>query len=355
MTVTTTEKFFGIFNGKSVSKFTITEVAGMQVSVMNYGATITNIIVPDKAGSPADIILGFDSLEGYINASDVYMGSICGRYANRIGHAAFSINGSKYQLSKNEGMNCLHGGFRGFDKVFWNAEILPQGDGVIFTYTSDDGEEGFPGKLNASVTYQVKNNSLYIGYFASTSKATPVNLTSHCYFNLSGNKENDILNHELQLFADRYVETNDELIPTGKLIQVRDSVMDFSNLHKINSAMNGLDGYDHCWVLSKKVQSERKENDKMMQAAILVHRDSGRMMKIYTTQPGIHFYSGNFLDGTLRQTKKGMMYSKYAGLCLETQHFPDSPNQNAFPDTILQPGKEYRQETIYQFENIFGH
>ena len=245
-------------------------------------------------------------------------------------------------------MNCLHGGFKGFDKVCWDAELLPEGDGVTFRYNSNDGEEGFPGTLNASVSYRVNNNSLIIEFSAKTNKATPVNLTNHSYFNLSGGKENDILNHELQLFADEFVETDEDLIPTGKLIAVKNSAMDFSSMHKIESAMNGLVRYDHCWVLSKN-------NGTLLKAASLLHRESGRLMTLYTTQPGVHFYSGNFLDGTLKGTKKGKEYPKYAGLCLETQHFPDSPNHKEFPDTILNPGEEYREKTIYGFENIFDH
>ena len=348
MRVTTTEHFFGEYEGKTVNKYTITEVAGIQVSVINYGATITNIIVPDRSGSPADIVLGFDTLEGYLNATDSYVGCICGRYASRISNAVFNINGNKYQLPKNDGMNCLHGGYKGFDKVVWDATILPEGDGVLFTYNSEDGEEGFPGKLNASVSYRINNNSLHVEFSAKTNKATPVNLTSHSYFNLSGGKDDNILNHELQLFADRFVEIGNDLIPTGKLIDVKDSAMDFSAMHKIKETMNGLGGYDHCWVLNKK-------NGELNKAASLLHKESGRMMSVYTTQPGILFYSGNFLDGTLTGTKKGKTYSKYAGLCLETQHFPDSPNHKEFPETILKPGEEYREKTIYSFENMFDH
>lgn len=348
MRVTTTEQFFGTFNGKQVNKYTITEVAGIQVSVINYGATITNLIVPDRSGSPADIVLGFDSLEGYVKAADTYMGSICGRYANRIGHAAFNINGSRYNLSKNAGVNCLHGGFRGFDKVCWDAEILPGNDGVIFKYESNDGEEGFPGKLNTSVTYRVNENSLSIEFWAKTNKATPVNLTNHSYFNLSGGKENDIMSHELQLDADLFLETDDEFIPTGMLRQVKSTVMDFSTFHKVKPGIDKTGGYDQSWILNK-------ENGELMKAASLLHKESGRLMTVYTTQPAIHFYSGNFLDGTLKETKKGKVYTKYAGLCLETQHFPDSPNHKEFPDTILKPGEEYLEKTIYSFENIFDH
>jgi aldose 1-epimerase len=347
MKVITNEQLFGTFNGRQVKKYTITEVAGIQVSVINYGATITNLIVPDRSGSPADIVLGFDTLESYINAGGSYIGCICGRYASRISNAEFSINGNNYQLAKNDGTNCLHGGIKGFDKVVWNAEILPEGDGVTFTYDSKDGEEGFPGELNVSVTYRVNNNSLIIDFWGRTNKATPVNLTSHSYFNLSGDKEDDILTHELQLFGNAFVELNADLIPTGKLIPVKDSAMDFLEMHEIKKEMNGLGGYDHCWVLNNK-------NGELTKAATLFHRESGRIMTVYTTQPGILFYSGNFLDGSLKGTKKGKIYSKYAGLCLETQHFPDSPNHKKFPNTIIKPDEEYKQQTVYQFESIFS-
>jgi aldose 1-epimerase len=238
----------------------------------------------------------------------------------------------------------LHGGLKGFDKVYWDATLLQEGDGVRFTYTSKDDEEGFPGNLKVSVIYRVLGNALHIEYNAVTDKKTPVNLTSHCYFNLSGGKETNILNHELQLNADSFVEVDDESIPTGKLISVKNTAMDFKALKKIGPAISEVNGYDHSWVLNKT-------DGELINAALLVHKESGVKMTVYTTEPAIHFYSGNFLDETLMNNKNGQFIKKYAGLCLETQHFPDSPNNNNFPNTLLYPGEEYRQKTIYKFEN----
>ncbi|MEQ1676344.1 MAG: aldose epimerase family protein [Chitinophagaceae bacterium] len=343
MAVRTTVQPFGEHRGKQVNKYIITQVAGIQVCVMNYGATITNIIVPDKTGTPGDVVLGFDSLEGYINAGNFYMGAICGRYANRVANGTFRINGNQYQLTQNNGKNCLHGGTRGFDKVIWNAALLPEGDGVAFTYISKDGEEGFPGNLEVTVTYRVINNTLHIGYAAVTDKSTPINLTSHCYFNLSGGKEATILNHELQLNADTFIEVDSDSIPSGRLLAVKDTAMDFTSLKRTGKEISKVDGYDYSWVLNRV-------NGELCKAAVLVHPATGIRMTVHTTEPSIHFYSGNYLNGSIIDTKKGIPYGKHAGLCLETQHFPDSPNQSEFPDTILRPGETYRQTTIYSFE-----
>jgi aldose 1-epimerase len=345
MPVQVTKSAFGIFENRIITKYIISQLAGIQVCVMNYGATITNINMLDNNGTAGDIVLGFDTLDGYVNAPRVYMGSICGRFANRIANASFRINGRVYTLPKNNGQNILHGGHKGFDKVFWEAAILPANDGVVFTYTSKDGEEGFPGNLAASVTYRVHNNELHILYHATTDKATPVNLASHCYFNLSGGKENNILTHELQLYAKYFLEVDATLIPTGTLLDVKNTAMDFLQLRTTASVIDSSNEYDHCWALENK-------NNELVKAAHLVHKLTGREMTVYTTQPGIQLYTGNALDGSLIHTKKGIVYEKYAGLCLETQHFPDSPNKSNFPNTILFPGEIYQHQTVYRFKTL---
>lgn len=344
MAVTTTVQDFGYYEGRPVHRYIISEQSGIQVMAINYGATITGIIVPDKKGSPADVVLGFNSLQAYIDGGDVYMGSICGRFANRIAHAKFRINGHEYKLTNNSEGSCLHGGKKGFDKAWWRAEVLPEGDGVRFNYRSADQEEGFPGNLDVSVTYRVENSALHIDYHAVTDKATAVNLTSHCYFNLSGGRENDILDHELLLNANRYLETNGHTIPTGKLVDVKDSAMDFTRLRRTGESIGELEGYDHSWELNR-------EGKGLIKAASLLHPASGRRMDVLTTQPGIHFYSGHLLNTVAGDTKSGKFYGRYSGLCLEAQHFPDSPNHGNFPDTILLPGQEYAEKTVYHFTN----
>ncbi|OSZ77052.1 hypothetical protein CAP36_11550 [Chitinophagaceae bacterium IBVUCB2] len=336
---------FGEYEGKQVKKYTITGDKGMEISAINYGATITNIIVPDRNGLLGDIVLGFDTVSGYVNAGNYYIGGICGRYANRIANGRFRINGSEYKLPGNNGINCLHGGFKGFDKVYWDAEINSEGDGVTFMYNSIDGEEGFPGNMKVTVNYRLFGNALHIEYAATTDKASPVNLTSHCYFNLSGDVESDILSHELQINANHFLESNSEMIPTGEFLEVKNTSMDFTTLRRADAAIDKTKDYDHCWVLNKV-------NGDLEEVASLTDQKSGRRMKVLTTEPGIHFYSGHFLDGNFTDTKEGKLYGKYSGLCLEAQHYPDSPNKKHFPNTILQPGETYRQQTIYKFENI---
>jgi aldose 1-epimerase len=342
MGVKVTVQPFGEWNGLTVNKYTITEIAGIQVSVINYGATVTSIVVPDRNGAPADVVLGFNTLDEYVKAGNYYIGGICGRYANRIAGARFRINGSIYNLTGNDGGHCLHGGRHGFDKVFWEGRILPEEDGVEFSYHSKNGEEGFPGNLHVKVTYRVEQHALIITYTAVTDKPTPVNLTSHCYFNLSGINKSDILDHQVEINGSRYLEVDQSFIPTGSLQQVEDSPMDFRHYRKAGDVLEELNGIDHCWVLDKK--------DKALEiAASLVHEKSGRMMEVYTTQPGIHFYSGHFLNGNRGDSAANNSFGKYAGLCLEAQHFPDSPNHPTFPPTILLPGERYSEQTIYSF------
>jgi aldose 1-epimerase len=342
MPVTVSENYFGIFEGKQVKKYTITHSDGISVSFINYGAAIQSLMVPGKDGQLSDVILGFETLNGYINAGTVYMGCICGRFANRINNGKFSLEGVEYILPQNDGKNTLHGGFKGFDKVYWNAVVLKEKDSIVFSYESKDGEQGFPGNLNVTVTYQVTRDTLRIIYSAVTDKSTPVSLTSHCYFNLSGGRENTIFNHQLYIGADYYLEVDDCNIPTGKLKEVAGSNMDFNYPTPLNNRIKTQNVYDHCWVLSKT-------GNKLLNAAILYHPESCIKMMMRTTEPGLQFYSGAFLDGSLSETKNAVLYSKYTGLCLEAQHFPDSPNQPTFPHSILLPGKKYHQETTYTF------
>ena len=341
MSVRTIVQPFGEVAGKTVNKYTITEQSGIQVSIINYGAIITELIVPDKKGAPVDVVLGFSTLDGYLNAPDIYMGAVCGRYAGRISKGRFRINGDVYQLKSNNHVHTLHGGSKGFDKVIWEGEILKEGNGIELNYFSKDGEEGFPGNLKTKVVYKVENNSLLIEYYATTDKPTPVNLTNHSYFNLTGNRAATIFNHQLQLQAKSVLETKDDLIPTGGLVAVENSWLDYSSMQSLLKGFeNG--GYDHCYVIDKPDGS-------MIQAAVLKSSETGIVMNIHTTKPGVQLYTGNYLHDQLIDTKNNVPYSKYAGLCLETQSFPDSPNHKEFPNTILKPGEEYHEHTIYEF------
>jgi aldose 1-epimerase len=339
--LTSTE--WGSVGNDKVIQYTITNPGGMLVKIINYGATVTNILVPDKSGERGDIVLGFDSLAGYLQANNPYMGCIVGRYANRIANAKFTLDGKTYTLAANNNGNSLHGGLKGFDKVVWLAKPLPGDSSILFTYTSRDGEEGYPGDLQVEVIYTLgANNELKIEYTAQTNKPTPINLTNHSYFNLSAGKDSTILHHELMLKSDLITAVNDQLIPTGEFTEVKDGPMDFNQPKPIGRDISQVKGgYDHNWVL-------KREGIAAELIGSLYHPSSGRFMEIYTTEPGIQFYSGNFLNGTLIG-KNGKAYVKHAGLCLETQHFPDSPNQKDFPSTILKPDELYKQTTIYKF------
>jgi aldose 1-epimerase len=339
------EKPFGNYNGATVTEYTLANSSGMQVSILNYGGTVTKLIVPDKDRNMGDVVLGFDSFDGYMQKNDPYFGSLVGRYANRIANAKFILDGKTYILAANNNGNSLHGGNKGFDKVLWTAEKLNDSS-LKLTYQSKDGEEGYPGNLNAQVIYTLgSDNSLKLDYSATTDKPTPVNLTNHCYFNLSAGKDSTILNHQLMLNADKYTPVNDVLIPTGKIENVKDGPMDFTIAKPIGKDIASVKGgYDHNYVLNKNPDGRPLQN-----VASLYEPNSGRYMEVWTTQPGIQFYSGNFLDGTLQHTKNGQKYVEHGALCLETQHYPDSPNQPAFPNTILKPGETYRQTTIYKF------
>lgn len=340
---TLTQAEYGKVDGAAITQYTLTNASGMIVKLINYGATVTDIITLDKTQARGNVVLGFDSLSGYLQNGNPYFGCIVGRYGNRIANGKFTVDGKTYTLAKNNNGQSLHGGLKGFDKVVWTASV--EGDNAVkFTYLSKDGEEGYPGNLNVAVTYTLTNdNELKIDYSATTDKATPVNLTNHSYFNLSAGADSTILGHELVLKADSFTAVNKVLIPTGKNPPVAGTPMDFNTAKLIGKDIAQVDGgYDHNYVLSKK------GNDLGL-AATVYHAGSGRFMEVFTTEPGIQFYSGNFLNGTLKHTRDGKAYIKHAGLCLETQHFPDSPNQPAFPNTILKPGETYHYTTVYKF------
>ncbi len=336
------KNFFGSVDNDSVFQFTLKNEKGTEVKILNYGGTVTTILVADKNNQLADVVLGFDSLSGYTQKGNPYIGALVGRYANRIANARFTLDGKTYTLAANNNGNHLHGGLKGFDKVVWHVDAATD-NSLALSYNSKDGEEGYPGNLNVKVVYSLAaDNSLKIDYTATTDKATPVNLTNHSYFNLSGGKDSTILDHELMLIADKYTEVNDNLIPTGKLPPVKGGPMDFTKSKRIGNDIGKVKGgYDHNWVLNKK-------GDDLEHIGTLYHPASGRLMEVYTTQPGVQFYTGNFLDGSLTG-KGGKKYVQHSGLCLETQHFPDSPNQPSFPNAILKPGETFHQVTVYKF------
>ena len=340
------EDGYGEVDGEKVIQYTLTNPSGMSLKIINYGATVTDVMVPDKNGKMGNVVLGYDSLAGFLQTGNPYFGCIVGRYANRIANAKFTLDGKEYTLAANNNGNTLHGGLKGFDKRVWKVSDINTDStaSLKFTYDSKDGEEGYPGNLHAEVVYTLtSDNGLKIEYTATTDKATPVNLTNHCYFNLSAGADSTILDHELMIKARQFTPVNDKLIPTGKIDTVHGNAMDFTSAKKIGKDIAQVaGGYDHNWVF-------QKPENRFDMVASLYHEPSGRLMEVFTTEPGIQFYSGNFLNGTLTNTRGGAKYVKHAGLCLETQHFPDSPNQPAFPNTILKPGETYQQITVYKF------
>ncbi|NTV85020.1 MAG: galactose mutarotase [Bacteroidales bacterium] len=341
--ITINKSLFGQIDGKEIYLYTISSGNDMTVRITNFGGIVTSVMVPDRNGTLDDVVLGFDSIGGYTGVHP-YFGCIVGRCANRIAGAKFKLDGKIYQLAKNIGDNHLHGGINGFDKKIWNASEFRQGDeaGIELTCTSPDGEEGYPGNLKVTVIYTLTpNRELKIRYSAETDKPTPINLTHHGYFNLKGAGNGDILDHELMINADRYNVVNDQLLPTGELREVSGTAMDFRKSKFIGRDMALVEGgYDHNFVLN--VTGE------VVKVAVLREASTGRWMEVHTSQPGMQFYGGNFLDGTITG-KKGRPYYKHYGLCLETQHFPDSPNQPSFPNTILRPGETFQSVTIYKF------
>ncbi len=339
----TRQSFGKLPDGQEVDLYTLTNQNGMKACITNFGGVVTRLLVPRKDGSATDVVLGYDSLAPYLKDSP-YFGAIVGRYGNRIAKGRFSLDGKKYELATNNGPNHLHGGIKGFDKVLWKATPIEQNDlvGLLLEYLSPDGEEGYPGNLHVKVWYLLTNNNeLQIDYQAETDKPTPVNITHHSYFNLDGAGTGSILNHRLMIDADRFVEVDEALIPTGLLKEVENTPMDFRKPRAIGEKIKEIaGGYDHTWVLNN--------SNKMALIASLENSEATLKMEVYTTEPGVQFYSGNFLDGSI-EGKNGLVYEKHYGLCLETQHFPDSPNQPAFPGTILRPGQKYGYTTIYKF------
>jgi aldose 1-epimerase len=324
-------------DGIEVYLYTLTNDLGLEVAIITYGGAISSLKVPDRNGTLGDVVLGFDTLEQYVS-NPRYFGALVGRYANRIAGGKFSLNGVEYQLGKNNGGNHLHGGFRGFNKRVWTASEEVKGGSAVLhlSYFSADGEENYPGNLNAYVDYTLCDNELIIEYRATTDYDTIVNLTNHSYFNLKG--EGTILEHELMLQADSFTPVDEDLIPTGEIRSVEGTMKDFRKSRPIDSG-----GYDHNFVLNDW-------NGSLRSVARLYEPTTGRVMEILTTQPGIQFYSGNFLDGSYTG-KYGFVYEKYAGLCLEPQHFPDSPNHPNFPSTVLRPGEDYNETTVLQFKS----
>ena len=332
-------------DGRAVERFTIRDGAGLRVQAITYGAIITAIVAPDRHGTAADVALGFDDLAGYLPRHP-YFGALVGRCANRIAGARFTLGGRVYPLAANNGRNHLHGGARGFDRHVWDAEALE--DGVVFTRRSPDGEEGYPGNLDVRVAYRLAGRGeLSVEYRAVTDAPTPVNLTQHSYFNLAGHDAGTVLDHELVLRADGFVPIDATLIPSGPPVPVDGTPLDFRTPRRIGDRIDDpfpqlrhAGGYDHTFVLARGA-GERP-------AARLVDPSSGRSLDIATTEPGVQFYSGNLLDGSF-SGKGGVVYGRRAGLCLETQHYPDSPNRPEFPTTILQPGAVYESRTVYRF------
>ncbi|TGE14201.1 aldose epimerase family protein [Hymenobacter elongatus] len=337
-------------DGTAVQLFTLSNAHGLRVAITNYGGTIISLLVPDRSGILGDIVLGFDAMRGYQSAEYLragpYFGALIGRYGNRIRNGHFVVDGHHYTLARNNGAHHLHGGLRGFDKAVWQATAgtSAAGQTLTLTHQSHDGEEGYPGHLAVTVVYTLtEKNELRLDYTATTDKATPVNLTNHAYFNLSLGQRPDVLAHEIQLFADRYTVVDATLIPTGELRPVAGTPFDFTAPHVIGGRIGQVPGgYDHNWVLNGAGGSG------LPAAARVYDPASGRTLHVSTDQPGVQFYTGNFLDGSLRG-KGGVVYGQHAGFCLETQHFPDSPNQPEFPTTILRSGAVLHSTTVYTF------
>jgi len=339
--------------GKEVDLHQLKNSKNVEIEITNFGGVVVSLKVPDRHGEMADVVLGYDNLASY-EADKWHFGATIGRYANRIAGGKFPLNGHEYTLARNNGPNHLHGGVFGFEKAVWQAreDSNTQNERLILEYLSEDGEEGYPGKLDVRVEYSLTDeNEFQIKYSATTNKDTILNLTNHSYFNLRGAAEGDILLHQLHLDADRFTPVNENLIPTGELRGVSHTPFDFTRLETIGSRINRQDaqlkfgrGYDHNWVLNKGI------NGGLFPAAKLVEPQSGRTLEILTTEPGIQFYSGNFLSGSV-PGKAGAVYGRRSGLCLETQHFPDSPNQPNFPSTVLRAGGQYASTTVFKFSN----
>src|SRR5437016_618474 len=345
----TSQPFGKLPDGTPIEIYTLND-GRFQAWVMAYGGTVVSLRVPDRKGQAADVVLGFDNLDGYVannnNKGTAFFGALIGRYANRIAHATFTLDGKKYEVPKNDGDHSLHGGTHGFNNVVWKAKTIA--NGIELTYLSKDGEAGYPGNLTTVVRYTLVKGNLRFDYSATTDKDTVLNLTNHSYFNLAGQGNGDILGHQLTLDASRFTPVDATLIPTGELKSVELTPFDFRKPTAIGSRINADDeqlhrgrGYDHNWVLDAK-------GGTLAEAAQVYEPNSGRVLRVLTDQPGIQFYSGNFLDGTIKG-KGGVAYQHRSGLCLETQHFPDSPNHPAFPTTELKPGQRFHRVTVYSF------
>ena len=343
------QKDFGTRDGRSIILYTLTNSHGVEVHAMNYGGIILSLRVPDRKGQLADIVLGHEKAEGYM-PNPPYLGAIVGRYANRIANGTFTLEGKTYTLPKNDGPNTLHGGLtRTFDKVVWDGEVLKGKNAVAFSYLSKDGEEGFPGNLKVKVTYTLTDsNELVIDYDATTDKATPINVSQHSYFNLKGEGNGDILDHEIMINADKFTPVDKNLIPTGELRAVKGTPFDFTTSTKIGARVEDQyeqmvlgHGYDHNFVLNRKGAG-------LSLAARVYEPSTGRVLEVSTTQPAVQFYTGNFLDGSVTG-KEGHVYKRRYGFCLETQHYPDSPNHPDFPSAVLKPGEKFHQTTVFKF------
>lgn len=336
-------------DGAEADLYTLKNANGMEVRITNYGGIITYLTAPDKNGKFADVVLGCDSLDGYLKGVP-YFGALVGRFGNRIANGKFTLDGKEYSLAKNNGPNALHGGLKGFDKVLWQATAVDGEEPQLkLHYVSADGEEGYPGTLTTDVVYTLKkNNALSIDYAATTDKPTVLNLTNHSYFNLTGDMTKNVLDHEVEIKADRFLPVNKTLIPTGELKPVAGTPFDFTKSKKIGAEIAAEDeqikfggGYDHCWVFADS-------SNTLKQVATVYEPTTGRVMEVSTTEPATQFYTGNFLDGS-NIGKGGVSYAQRSGFCLETEHYPDAPNQAKFPTTELKPGENYKTTTVYKF------
>jgi aldose 1-epimerase len=349
---TVTKESFGTTSaGESIDIYTLKNANGVETRITNYGGIVVSLKIPDRNNKFDDVVLGFSDLKSYLTKNNPYFGAIIGRYGNRIGKARFKLKGVEYKLAANNGENHLHGGLKGFDKVIWTGRSMStrSGPAVVLTYTSKDGEEGYPGNLRVTVTYTLTTkNELKIDYSATTNKDTVINLTHHSYFNLLGEGNGNVLNHQVQINANSFVPTDATSIPTGELKKVANTPFDFLRANQIGARINQDDeqlkfgnGYDHTWVINGRPGTLRL-------AGGAYESTTGRVMEVWTTEPGMQFYTGNFLDGSLTG-KSGKPYERRSGFCFETQHYPDSPNQPSFPTTTLKRGATYRSTTIYRF------
>ena len=350
--ISITKSVYGKIEGIDIHEFILKNDNDVHIHIIEYGGIITKIITPDLKGIRKDIVCGFNTLDEYL-AGHPYFGAITGRYANRIENASFYLDGKEYQLAKNAGDNSLHGGIKGFDKQIWQGTILENQTGVSMSYISPDMEEGFPGNLTVTVVYSLTNdNELVIDYKASTDQATVINLTNHSYFNLKGEGNGDVLNHEMLLFANKITPVNEKVIPTGEFMDVKNTPFDFRQHHLIGERIDNTTnqqikigaGYDHNFVI-------KDQSSELKRTAVVSENISGRVLEVYTTEPGVQFYSANHFDGSIIG-KSGNPYIKWGAFCLETQHFPDSPNKSNFPSTRLNPEEEFKSQTVYRFTTL---